>query len=291
MTRAALASCDQADLHLKLRAGSDVALFNRLLTALYEGGALDADYLRHVEGMGEALDAAYAADATLTGLSDSEMTAFCNLWIRTEKVVTIFSQGVNQSTSGADKVNAILNCHLAAGRIGKPGCGPFSVTGQPNAMGGREVGGLANMLACHMDLENPRHRAAVQGILGRADDAAARRAESGGPVPRRGRRATQGAVDHPHHPAVTMPEADAVAAAIKACDFTVVSDITAATDTARLADVLLPAAAWAEKDGTVTNSDRTISRQRAVLPPPGQARPDWDILADGGPAHGLGRGV
>ena len=276
------ASCNQADMHLKLRAGSDVALFNRLLAALCEGGALDAQYLRNVNGLGETLEAAFAADASVTGLPDCEITAFCSLWMRTEKVVTIFSQGVNQSTSGADKVNAILNCHLATGRIGKPGCGPFSVTGQPNAMGGREVGGLANMLACHMDLENPQHRAAVQEFW----NAPAMPERAGLKAVDLFRAAGNGRLKalwiiH-SNPAVTMPEADAVSAAIKACDFTVVSDITAATDTARLADVLLPAAAWAEKNGTVTNSDRTISRQRAALPPPGQARADWEILVDAG---------
>ncbi|KIC27143.1 nitrate reductase [Leisingera sp. ANG-M6] len=282
------ASCDQADMHLKLRAGSDVALFNHLLAALRAGGALDADYLRHVNGLGAALDAAAAEDASVTGLSEGEIKAFCDLWIRTEKVVTIFSQGVNQSTSGADKVNAILNCHLAAGRIGKPGCGPFSVTGQPNAMGGREVGGLSNMLACHMDLDNSRHRDAVQAFW----DAPAMPDRAGLKAVDLFCAAGDGRLKalwiiHTN-PAVTMPEADAVSAAIKACDFTVVSDITAATDTARLADVLLPAAAWAEKDGTVTNSDRTISRQRAALPPPGEARADWDILAGAGRRMGWG---
>ena len=282
------ASCDQADMHLKLRAGSDVALFNLLLAALYEGGALNAEYLRHVEGLGEALEAAFAADAAATGLTQAEITDFCDLWRSTEKVMTIFSQGVNQSTSGSDKVNAILNCHLATGRIGKPGCGPFSVTGQPNAMGGREVGGLANMLACHMALENPRHRAAVQEFWG----APAMPERAGLKAVDLFRAAGEGQLKalwiiHTN-PAVTMPEADSVRDAIKACDFTVVSDITAATDTARLADVLLPAATWAEKDGTVTNSDRTISRQRAVLPPPGQARPDWEILADAGRRMGWG---
>ncbi|QAX28529.1 nitrate reductase [Leisingera sp. NJS204] len=282
------ASCDQADMHLKLRAGSDVALFNRLLAALYEGSALDADYLRNVNGLGEALETAFASDAAVTGLSDSEIAAFCNLWMRTEKVVTIFSQGVNQSTSGTDKVNAILNCHLATGRVGKPGSGPFSVTGQPNAMGGREVGGLANMLACHMDLENVIHRTAVQEFWGAPamPDRAGLKAVDLFRAAGDGRLKALWIIHT--NPAVTMPEADAVSAAIKACDFTVVSDITAATDTARLADVLLPAAAWAEKDGTVTNSDRTISRQRAVLPPPGQARADWDILADAGRRMGWG---
>lgn len=276
------ASCDQADMHLRLRAGSDVALFNHLLARLHADGALDADYLRHVSGLEETLAAAYADDATVTGLTAEELEAFCQLWRRTEKVVTVFSQGVNQSTSGADKVNAILNCHLATGRIGKPGCGPFSVTGQPNAMGGREVGGLANMLACHMALEDSRHRDAVQGFW----QAPAMPQQAGLKAVDLFRAAGDGRLKalwiiHTN-PAVTMPEAGAVAEAIRACAFTVVSDITASTDTARLADVLLPAAAWGEKDGTVTNSDRTISRQRAALPVPGQARADWQILAEVG---------
>lgn len=276
------ASCDGADMHLKLASGSDVALFNRLLVEISESGAIDQDYLRHVEGFDAALEAARADDPAVTGLSTDEIAAFCQLWMRHEKVVTVFSQGVNQSSSGADKVNAILNCHLATGRIGRPGMGPFSVTGQPNAMGGREVGGLANMLACHLDIENPSHRSAVRDFW----QAPAMPEAPGLKAVDMFRAVGDGRIKalwiiHTN-PAVTMPDADRVAAAIKHCDFTVVSDITAATDTARLADVLLPAAAWAEKSGTVTNSDRTISRQRAVLPAPGQARADWDILADVG---------
>jgi len=276
------ASCDQADLHLALEPGSDVALFNYLLTQIYEGGALDNAYLQHVEGFDEALHAAYADTVDVTGLDRSLIDRFCALWMGHEKVVTVFSQGVNQSTSGTDKVNSIINCHLATGRIGTLGCGPLSVTGQPNAMGGREVGGLANMLACHLDLENADHRATVQQFWG------------AGPLPQSAglkavdmfRAVGDGTIKalwiiHTN-PAVSMPDADAVAAAIAGCDFTVVSDITAHTDTARCADVLLPATAWAEKSGTVTNSDRTISRQRAVLSPPGMARHDWEILADVG---------
>ncbi|WP_172300419.1 nitrate reductase [Pseudoruegeria sp. HB172150] len=274
------ASCDSADMHLQLEPGSDVALFNRLLVAIYEGGALDKGYLAQVDGFDDALRAAFSDRADVTGLDPEQIEDFCRLWLRTEKVVTIFSQGVNQSSAGADKVNAILNCHLASGRIGKPGMGPFSVTGQPNAMGGREVGGLANMLACHLDIENADHRRAVRDFWN---------------APAMATRPGLKAVDLFHavkdgrikalwiihsNPAVTLPDADTIRDTIRDCAFAVVSDITAQTDTARLADVLLPATAWGEKDGTVTNSDRTISRQRAVLPAPGMARPDWDIIAD-----------
>ena len=283
------ASCDQADMHLALQPGSDVALFNRLLAFLDDTGALDRDFLSHTTGIDEALAAARQADLSVTGLEDAEIEAFCALWARSEKVVTVYSQGVNQSTSGSDKVNAILNCHLATGRIGKPGMGPLSVTGQPNAMGGREVGGLANMLACHLDLENADHRSAVREFWNapHMPQAPGLKAVDMFRAVGDGRIKALWVIHT--NPAVSMPDADAVRDAIAACPFTVVSDITGQTDTARLADVLLPASAWAEKDGTVTNSDRTISRQRAVLPAPGQARPDWDILAEVGRRMGHGQ--
>ena len=276
------ASCDGAELHLDLAPGSDVALFNRLLVEIHQGGMIDTGFLKNTEGFDAALEKAFADDVTVTGLDERQIEAFCRAWIGTEKVVTIFSQGVNQSTSGSDKVNAILNCHLATGRIGKPGCGPLSVTGQPNAMGGREVGGLANMLACHLDLENADHRAAVKDFW----DAPTIPEAPGLKAVDMFRAVGDGRIKalwviHTN-PAVSMPDADSVRDAISNCPFTVVSDITAATDTARLADVLLPATAWAEKEGTVTNSDRTISLQRSVLPAPGEARADWDILADVG---------
>lgn len=274
------ATCDIADLHLAIAPGSDAALFNALLAAIADAGKADAAYLTHVEGYSAALGAARASDAAMTGLTAQELQAFCDIWVRTEKVVTVYSQGINQSSSGTDKVNAILNCHLATGRVGRPGMGPFSVTGQPNAMGGREVGGMANMLACHLALENAIHRDAVQGFW-----------ESPVMADRPGLKAVDmfRAVEDGRikalwiictNPAATMPDADRVARAIAACDFVVVSDMMADTDTTRLADVLLPAAGWGEKDGTVTNSERRISRQRAVRAAPGQARDDWRIIAD-----------
>ncbi|MGI3167906.1 molybdopterin-dependent oxidoreductase [Pseudooceanicola sp. C21-150M6] len=276
------ATCDAAEMHLAIAPGGDVALFNRLLAGLFERGAIDRDFLQHVEGFDKALHAALTENTSASGLTEEEMQAFCDLFIANEKVVTVFSQGVNQSSSGSDKVNAILNCHLATGRIGKPGCGPLSVTGQPNAMGGREVGGLANMLACHLDIENAEHRAAVRGFW----DAPTMADHPGLKAVDMFRAVGEGQIKalwiiHTN-PAVTMPDADRVRDAIVGCDFTVVSDITGATDTARLADVLLPATAWAEKDGTVTNSDRTMSRQRAVLTAPGTSRPDWHMLAEVG---------
>lgn len=276
------ASCDRADLHLPLAIGSDVALFNHLLTEITARDAVDEAFLRNTHGFAAALEAAQASDLSVTGLDPADVALFCDMWIGTQKVVTVFSQGVNQSTSGVDKVNAILNCHLATGRIGLPGSGPLSVTGQPNAMGGREVGGLANMLACHLDLENADHRTAVKSFWSapQMPEAAGLKAVDMFRAVGDGRIKALWIIHT--NPAVTMPEADAVRDAIKGCDFVVVSDITDATDTARLAHVLLPAAGWAEKDGTVTNSDRMISRQRPALTAHGQSRPDWDILAEVG---------
>jgi assimilatory nitrate reductase catalytic subunit len=272
------ATCDIADLHLAIEPGSDAALFNAALVALTDRGRLDRRYLAHVVGLDDALAAARASDPAATGLPAANLATFLDWFCTTERTVTVWSQGVNQSTSGTDKVGAILNCHLATGRIGRPGTGPFSVTGQPNAMGGREVGGLANMLAAHLEIDNPNHRAAVQGFWGspRIADRPGLKAVDMFRAVADGRIKALWIIHT--NPAVTMPEAGAVAAAIAACPFTVVSDIVE-TDTTRLAHVVLPATAWSEKSGTVTNSDRTISRQRAVLAPPGQTRPDWWMVA------------
>ncbi len=276
------ASCDGADMHLQLRNGADVALFNALLAAIEEKDATDPEFLSHVEGAEAAFATARDTDTSVTGLDAEQIRAFTDLWINTKRVVTVFSQGVNQSSSGSDKVNAIINCHLATGRIGLPGMGPFSVTGQPNAMGGREVGGLANMLACHLELENPKHRQVVQDFWQAPTIPMAPGLKAVEMFKAVGDGRIKALWIIHTNPAVSMPDTDAVSAAIKSCEFTVVSDITDATDTARLCDVLLPASAWAEKSGTVTNSDRTISRQRAVLSAPGEAKPDWEILAEVG---------
>lgn len=280
------ATCEGADLHLAIAPGADAHLFNLLLCHLFDTGRIAAGFMPHVAGLDVALSAARRADPAATGLEPCDLSAFLEMWAATDRVVTVYSQGINQSDTGTDNVNAILNCHLATGRIGHPGMGPFSVTGQPNAMGGREVGGLSNMLACHLELENPDHRDAVRAFWD---------------APRMAARPGLKAVDLFHaveegrikalwiihtNPAVTMPDADRVARAIAACDFTVVSEAWPDTDTARLAHVLLPATAWGEKDGTVTNSERLISRQRAALPAPGQARPDWWAVAQ--VAHRMG---
>src|SRR5690606_8390043 len=208
-----------------------------------------------------------------------DVESFYALFARTERTVTLFSQGVNQSSCGTDKVNAILNAHLATGRIGRSGMGPFSLTGQPNAMGGRAVGGLANQLAAHMDFA-PGHieRIARFWNAPRIARRPGRKAVEMFDAIRSGRIKAVWIMST--NPVVSMPDADRVADALARCPLVVVSDCIRATDTTRYADVLLPAAAWGEKSGTVTNSERRISRQRAFLEMPGESRPDWWIVTE-----------
>ena len=279
------ATSDIADLHLSIRPDGDVALFNGLLAHLIETGTIDQSYIAaHTHGFAEAFalvsGQSLADMMDATGLPAMQLRQFFALFAATDKVVTCYSQGVNQSSSGTDKVNAIINYHLATGRIGKPGMGPFSLTGQPNAMGGREVGGLANMLAAHMDLENPLHRESVKGFW-----AAPTMAEKPGlKAVDMFKAVADGRIKAlwimSTNPVVSMPDADAVKAAIKTCPFVVVSDMQADTDTARLAHVLLPASGWGEKSGTVTNSERRILRQRPFKIAPGSAKPDWWQIAE-----------
>ena len=280
------ATCELADLHLPLKPGSDVRLFNGLLAYLAREGVVDHDFVAaHTGGIEAALDVAAAGGdvddvARACGVDPAQLRAFYDLFARTEKVVTAFSMGVNQSSSGTDKVNAIINCHLLTGRIGRPGMGPFSLTGQPNAMGGREVGGLANMLAAHLDLDNAQHREAVRTFW----DAPRIADKPGLKAVDLFRAVEEGKVKAvwimATNPVVSMPDADQVRRALAACELVVVSDVVANTDVGHHAHVLLPALAWGEKDGTVTNSERCISRQRAFLPAPGEARADWQALCE-----------
>ncbi len=291
------ATCELADQHLPLRAGTDVLLFNGLLSWLARHGAADPAFLgRHTHGAARALLVAdntagdVGAVARGCGLEAQALQRFYERFAGTERVVTLFSQGVNQSCAGTDKAGSIINVHLLTGRIGRSGMGPVSVTGQPNAMGGREVGGLANTLAAHMDLDNVEHRRLVQAFW-----------ESPRMAQRPGLKAVelfeavhQGRIKAlwimATNPVVSLPNADRARAALRRCEFVVVSDVVADNDTAALAHVLLPAAAWGEKDGTVTNSDRRISRQRRFLPVPGEAQPDWWIISRVAQRMGFRRG-
>lgn len=245
-------SADIADMHLAIRPDGDVALFTGLLAHLSGSPAVDHAFVEdHTVGFDAAMQAAteYSLPdiAEATGLTIAELIPFYELFERTEKTVTCYSQGVNQSQSGTDKVNAIINCHLATGRIGRPGMGPFSLTGQPNAMGGREVGGLANMLAAHMAIESAGDRDRVRRFWASPSIAE----KSGLKAVDMFRAVADGRIKAlwimATNPVVSMPDAGAVEAAIKACPFVAVSDIMAKTDTARYAHVLLPSLGWGKK--------------------------------------------
>ncbi|HEU4620291.1 MAG TPA: molybdopterin-dependent oxidoreductase, partial [Gammaproteobacteria bacterium] len=277
------ATAEAADLHLAVLPGRDALLFNGLLDYLRREDALDWAFLEScTEGFAAAMAAAKSAGsipavARACGLDDAAVAAFFRWFAATDRTVTLFSQGVNQSTSGTDKVNAIINVHLATGRVGRRGSGPFSLTGQPNAMGGREVGALATQLAAHMSFssENVSRVARFWSAPSVARRPGLKAVEMFDAVAAGRIKAVWIMCTNP---AVTMPDADRVERALRSCDFVVVSECIRDTDTASCAHVLLPAAAWGEKSGTVTNSERRISRQRAFLAPPGDTRPDWWIV-------------
>ncbi|WP_407159596.1 molybdopterin-dependent oxidoreductase [Bradyrhizobium sp. STM 3557] len=285
----------EADLFLGVRPGTDTALFSGLLVHLADTGALDQDYIdNYTSGFDAALARARsiagspAATALATGLSEADVAAFFKLFRDTPRVVTLYSQGVNQSAQGTDKVNAILNCHLATGRIGKEGCGPFSLTGQPNAMGGREVGGLANQLAAHMtftppDIDRVRRFWNAPDIATHEGLKAVQMFEAIA----RGEIKALWVIGT--NPAVSLPDADLVRTALKKLELFVVSENVRSNDTVDAGvHVLLPAQAWGEKNGTVTNSERRISRQRGFLAAPGEAKPDWWILSEVAKRLGFG---
>ena len=278
-----------------MKPGTDTALFSGLLVQLADSGALDHDYIeRHTSGFEDALARArsiagsVAATALATGLSELDVADFFQIFRTTPRVVTMYSQGVNQSAQGTDKVNAIINCHLATGRIGRPGASPFSLTGQPNAMGGREVGGLANQLAAHMaftppDIDRVRRFWKAPRIATHEGLKAVQLFEA------IGRGEIKALWVMGTNPAVSLPDADAARAALKNLELFVISDNVRCNDTVNSgAHVLLPARAWGEKSGTVTNSERRISRQRAFLTPPGEAKPDWWIVGEVAKRLGFG---
>src|SRR4051812_33421621 len=283
------------DLFLGLKPGTDTALFSGLLVYLADHGKLDRDY---IEAFTSGFDAALArarsmagsagATALATGLSEADVAAFFHIYASTPRVVTLYSQGVNQSAQGTDKVNAIVNCHLATGRIGKVGASPFSLTGQPNAMGGREVGGLANQLAAHMaftppEIDRVRRFWKAPRIATHEGLKAVQMFEGVA----RGEIKALWVIGT--NPAVSLPNADAISEALKKLELFVVSENVTSNDTvAAGAHVLFPAQAWGEKSGTVTNSERRISRQRAFLSSPGEARPDWWIIREVAKRLGFG---
>ena len=278
------ATTDIADLHLQISPGSDGYLFNGLLNHLIANNSLDQHY---IDSFTEGFDATRSGVASYSeetvsencGINKNDLLSFYQLFSETEKVISFYSQGINQSSTGTDKCNAIINCHLATGKIGKPGAAPFSITGQPNAMGGREVGGLANQLAAHMDFAeddvdrvkrfwNAPNIATKPGLKAvELFDAVEE-----GKIKAVWIMAT--------NPSVSLPNANRVNLALEKCELTIVSDCIRNTDTTQFANVLFPATGWGEKTGTVTNSERRITRQLPLLPAEGEAKHDWWIISE-----------
>ncbi len=279
------ATAEIADLHLAIQPGTDVALFHGMLNALLQEDLTDPDYIAaHTAGYDalKALVSDYTPDfaAEVCGITTEELLTAARWFGNSRAALSLYCMGLNQSSSGADKNAALINLHLATGHIGRAGAGPFSLTGQPNAMGGRETGAMANLLIAHRDLNNAGDRAEVAklwdvpAIPGRPGKTAVEMFEAI-------RRGTIKAVWIAcTNPAQSLPGQDAVREALAAAELVVLQETYADTETAPYADVLLPAAGWGEKEGTVTNSERRISRVRAATPPPGEARPDWRIVCD-----------
>ncbi|MCX7902783.1 MAG: molybdopterin-dependent oxidoreductase, partial [Burkholderiaceae bacterium] len=248
-------------------------------------GMVDTDFIgRHTEGFAalKALVRDYtpALVAQICGIRVEDLVRAAQWWGQARAVLSFYCQGLNQSAAGTDKNAALINLHLATGQIGRPGAGPFSLTGQPNAMGGREVGAMANLLPGHRDPGNEQERAELAQVWGipRLPAAAGKTAVEMFEAAARGEiRILWIACTNP---AQSLPNQKRVRQALQAAELVIVQEAYRSTATARFADVLLPAATWGEKDGTVTNSERRIARVRRAVSPPGAARPDWEIVVE-----------
>jgi assimilatory nitrate reductase catalytic subunit len=277
------ATSNAADIHLAIKPGTDAWVFNGLLQFLITNQLCDYAYIQqHTNGFEDLTEPlkqyTTQAVAAAAEIDEALLHNFYALFASADSAISFYSMGINQSTSGVDKANSIINCHLASGKIGREGSGPFSITGQPNAMGGREVGGLANMLAAHMDIDNPIHNDRVQRFW-----------KAPNMVQKTGLKAVdmfanmaKGKIKFVWimgtNPVVSMPNRAEVEAALSKCEMVVVSDIVEKNDTLAFADIVLPASGWSEKNGTVTNSERCISRQRGIMPLLGESKHDWQIV-------------
>jgi assimilatory nitrate reductase catalytic subunit len=274
-----------ADLHLQILPGTDVALFNGMLHLLLWEGLVDHAYIEaHTTGFDALRDLVRNCTpgdtARLCGIREADLVQAARWFGSATPTLSLYCQGLNQSVSGTDKNAALINLHLATGQIGKAGAGPFSLTGQPNAMGGREVGGLANLLSGHRELANAQHRAEVAALWGVSEVPA----QAGKSAVEMFQAAADGEIAALWivctNPAQSLPDQATVRRALERCEFVIVQEAFATTATTAYADLLLPATTWGEKDGTVTNSERRISRVRPAVPAPGQARHDWRIAID-----------
>jgi assimilatory nitrate reductase catalytic subunit len=274
-----------ATLHLQIAPGTDVALFNGMLHIMLREGWVDEAYIRrHTEGFdavrNSVAESTPLVAAGICGISEADLVEAARLFATSEATLSLYCQGLNQSSSGTAKNAALINLHLATGQIGKPGAGPFSLTGQPNAMGGREVGGMANLLSAHRDLASEKDRKDIASLWG-VDDVPARPGKTAVEMFEAVRAGEIKIIWIAcTNPAQSLPDQKLVHEALERAELVILQDAYRNTETAAYADVFLPAAGWGEKDGTMTNSERRISRVRAAVPPPAEARADWSIAVD-----------
>ncbi|HEY0893139.1 MAG TPA: molybdopterin-dependent oxidoreductase, partial [Cellvibrio sp.] len=273
-----------ADLHLAILPGTDVALFNGMLHVMLWEGLLDHAYIeKYTNGFAELKETVreYTPKmvADICGIKETDIITAAK-WFGKGPSLSMYCMGLNQSVHGTEKNAALINLHLATGQIGKPGAGPFSLTGQPNAMGGREVGGMANLLSGHRDLANPEHRAEIANFWGVASvpETPGKAAIAMFDAVKEGSiKAIWIACTNPAH---SMPDLNSVLEALDTAEFVVVQDAFNNTETVKYADVLLPASTWGEKEGSVTNSERRITRVNPAVATPAEARHDWAIAVD-----------
>ena len=274
-----------ADLFLPIQPGTDVALFNGMLHICLWEGWIDEDYINaHTEGFDELKRTVreYTPKfvAETCGIGEDDLMKAARWFGESKAALSLYCQGLNQSSSGTAKNAALINLHLATRQIGKPGAGPFSLTGQPNAMGGREVGGLANLLSAHRDMGNAEHRAEIARLWG-VDDVPATPGKSAVEMFEAVR---AGEIKilwiACTNPAQSLPDQKLVREALDKAELVIVQEAYRTTATVGYADVLLPATTWGEKEGTVTNSERRITRFKPVLPKPAETRHDWEIVID-----------
>ena len=282
-------TAEAADLHLAIRPGTDIDLLNGIAYLLLQQGAIDSAFIEdcttNFPAFAEVIGH-YSPDvvAERCGIAKRDLETAAQYWSQSQRVLSLWSMGVNQSSEGTAKVRTIINLHLMTGQIGKPGCGPFSLTGQPNAMGGRETGGLCHILPGYRSVKNPQHRAELEEFWG---------LKPGQISPHPGRTAWEiitgleaKEVDvlwiAATNPAVSLPDLERAKAALMRSPFTIYQDAYYPTETAAFAHVLLPAASWGEKTGTMTNSERMVTLCQAFSNPPGEAKSDWEIFAEVG---------
>lgn len=288
-------TADFADLHLPIRPGTDIALLNAMLYVLFDENLIDREFIsRHANGFADLLKTVknYSPKVAeeICAIPECLIVEGALIFGKAERALSLWSMGVNQSSVGVHKNNAINNLHLVTGKIGKPGCGPFSLTGQPNAMGGREVGGLSNLLPGYRSVQNPRHREEVERAWGLPFGSIG--SEPGLPALEQFEALAASKLKAIWilctNPAASAPDLDLIEKALRQAELVVVQDAYHPTATSRLAHVVLPAAQWSEKEGVMTNSERRMTYMPKLANPPGEALPDWKIIALFAQAMGFG---